>query len=287
MRSILLAAFALGLIAPAAAASTPKVWNQDWSVEGKPIVRIRVDDAHVRVHRGEPGRVVSRVEWESKQWGLMFGNRTPVVVFERSGNEFKIQARDGHGVSVGAVIDVRFVVDVTVPKDVVLEVRSTDGAVDCEPLEGKFTFESTDGAIRGHGLKGDITVISGDGRVTLDSLDGTFSARVRDGHVTTAGRFDALDVRTDDGRQDVTALPGSRMKTPWTLESRDGALSLQIPIDTKALLDARTRDGRLRVNLPIPVQSGPRNQLVGELNGGGPLLRLRTKDGSLTLGLSE
>ncbi len=287
MRSILTLAAVLCLAASAASASTPKVWNQDWSVEGKPTVRIRVDDAHVRIHRGAPGRVVSRVEYESKQWGLMFGNQSPVVLFERSGNEFNIQARDGHGVSVGASIEVRYFVDVTVPKDVVLEVRSGDGAVDCEPLEGSFTFETGDGAIRGRGLKGDVTVVSGDGRVTLDSLDGSFSARVRDGHVVTAGRFDVLDVRTDDGRQEVTALPGSRVKSPWSLESKDGALSLNIPIDTKALLDARTRDGRLRVNLPIPDNSGSRHQLVGELNGGGPLLRVRTRDGGLTLGVSE
>jgi hypothetical protein len=286
MRLTPILALALALAASPAAAA-PKVWNQDWSVEGKPTVRIRVDDAHVRVHRGEAGRVVSRVEFESKQWGLMFGSSSPVVVFERSGNEFKISARDGKGVSVGARVDIKFTVDVTVPNDVVLEVRSGDGAQDCEALQGKFSFESGDGAIRASGLKGEISVVTGDGRVTMEGVDGSLTSRMRDGHLTMSGRFDALDLQSDDGRQDVTAVPGSKIRSPWSLETRDGALSLNIPIDTAALLDARTRDGRLRVNLPIKVAPSERNELIGELNGGGPVLRLRTKDGSLTLGLSE
>jgi len=286
MRPILLAGLTLALAA-APVHAEPKVWNQDWTVGGKPTVRIRVDDAHVRVHRGAAGRVVSRVEFEAKRWGLVVGGGSPVVVFERSGDEFKIQARDPKGVGVVGSYEEKYVVDVTVPYNVVLEVRSSDGALDCEPLEGSFSFESSDGAIRGVGLKGDVTVVTSDGRVTLDSLDGSFSARLGDGHLTTAGRFDVLDVRSGDGRQDVTAKPGSKVKSTWSLESRDGAISLHIPLDTAALLDARTGDGRLRVNLPIKLTGMEKNELVGELNGGGPLLRVRTKDGSLTLALSE
>lgn len=286
MRPILFAGLTL-VLAAAPAHAEPKVWSQTWTVEGQPTVRIRVDDAHVRVHRGTDNRIVSRVEFEAKRWGLLVGGGSPVVVFERSGNEFKISARDPKNVGVVGSYEEKYVVDVTVPTGLVLEVRSGDGALDCEPLEGRFTFESGDGAIRGVGLKGDITVVTGDGRVTLDSLDGSFSARLRDGHLTTAGRFDRLDVQSGDGRQDVTASPGSRVKSPWSLESGDGAISLHIPIDTAALLDARTGDGRLRVNLPIKLTGMEKHQLVGELNGGGPLLRVRTRDGSLTLGLSE
>lgn len=286
MRSTLISGLAL-VLAAAPAHAAPKVWTQDWSVTGRPTVRIRVDDAHVRVHRGPDGRVTSRVEYSHERRGIVIGASSPVVVFERTGNEFRIHARDPKGVGVVGMSVEHFIVDVTVPGNVALEVRSTDGALDCEPLEGTFSFESTDGAIRGHGLRGEISVVTGDGRVTLDSLDGSFTARLSDGHLTTAGRFDALDVRSGDGRQDVTARAGSRVKSPWSLESRDGAISLHIPVDIAALLDARTVDGRLRVNLPIPAAGQDRNQLVGEINGGGPLLRVRTKDGSLTLALSE
>jgi hypothetical protein len=217
----------------------------------------------------------------------VFGATSPAVVFERSGNTIRIQARDARGVGVVGMMDERFTVDVTVPREVELEVRSTDGALDCDSLSGRFQFETSDGAVRAHGLDGDVTVNTSDGRVILDELDGALRVRLTDGHLTAAGRFDALDVRSSDGRLDVQARKGSKLKEPWSLESRDGAVSLRIPIDLAAMLDARTRDGRLRVNLPIPASGMDRNAIVGELNGGGALLRLRTQDGSITLGLSE
>jgi hypothetical protein len=54
------------------------------------------------------------------------------------------------------------------------------------------------------------------------------------------------------------------------------------------MLDATTRDGSLRVDLPITTRgmiSG--HNLHGELNGGSVPMRLRTGDGSILLALSE
>jgi hypothetical protein len=141
--------------------------------------------------------------------------------------------------------------------------------------------------VRAHGLKGHVSVTTGDGRVILDDLDGSLRTRAGDGSLTAAGRFDLLDVRSTDGRIDVTARKGSRVREAWSAESRDGSLTLRIPVDLAALLDAQTRDGRLRVDLPIPVGDRDRNALVGELNGGGLPLRLRTQDGRITLALSD
>ena len=62
---------------------------------------------------------------------------------------------------------------------------------------------------------------------------------------------------------------------------------LRIPADLKSLLDVQTQDGRIRVDLPLPNRGTQRGHaLRGELNGGGPLLRMRTQDGSITLGLA-
>ena len=267
--------------------AAPKVWNQDWSVGQRPVVRVRVDDAHVRIRRGRDGRVATRVEYELTTHGVVFGEGSPSVVFERSGNTVSIQARDPHGLGVIGSLQERYTVDISVPREVELEIRSTDGAIDCDSLTGRMQFETGDGAIRAHGLKGSVEVVTGDGRVILDDLDGTLHARSVDGSVTVAGRFDMLELRSADGRLDVTARRGSRVKAAWSLESRDGSVTLRVPVDIAALLDARTRDGSLRVRLPIPAVDHERHAILGELNGGGPPLRLRTRDGSLTLALAE
>lgn len=289
MRHALPAGFGLALLLAATPAiAAPRIWTQEWSVTNKPIVHVRVDDGHVRVHRGPAGRVSTRVEYEVKRWGLLLGVSAPVVVFERKGNEVWINARDPKGIAVVGGYDEHFTVDVTVPNDITLNVRSTDGALDCEPLQGRFRFESTDGAVRAKGLKGEVDVTTGDGRMILAELDGTLRVHTGDGRLTAAGRFDVLEISSRDGRQDVTARPGSKVINAWSLESGDGTIELRIPFALATRLDARTRDGRLRVNLPIPVShDSDRNTLIGDLNGGGPPLRIRTRDGSIVLGLSE
>lgn len=287
MRHVL--CLSLGLVLTASPAlANPKVWDQGWDVSAHPDVHVAADDGHVRIHAGPVGHVQAHIEYELKRWGLVLGSGEPTVVFEHKGDEIWITARNPRGIGViGGVVE-RLTVDVTVPQQVVLSVRNGDGAVDCEPLEGRFTFVTGDGAVRAHGLKGDCEVSTGDGRVTLEGMDGRLRARTGDGHMSASGRFDALDLSTGDGRVEATALAGSKLAAGWSLETGDGAVMLRVPHDIAALLDARTRDGNINVQLPITTQGRLNgHSLVGELNGGGPPLRVRTADGSITLALSD
>ena len=287
MRYTLPLSLALALTASPALAA-PKVWDQGWDVSSHPDVHIAADDGHVRIHAGPAGHVQAHVEYELKRWGLVLGTCQPTVVFEHKGDQIWITARNPRTIGVIGGMDERLTVDVTVPQQSILSVRNADGAVDCEPLEGKFSFVTGDGAVRAHGLKGDCEISTGDGRIILDDMDGRLSTRTRDGHVTVSGRFDALDLSTGDGRVEATARAGSKLAGGWSLETGDGAVTLRVPHDITALLDARTRDGHINVQLPITVTgrlSG--RELVGELNGGGAPLRIRTADGSITLALSD
>jgi hypothetical protein len=287
VRSAILASLALALTATAADAA-PKIWDQVWDVTTQPDVQVVAGDAHVRIHAGPPGQVKVHVEYELKHWGVVMGGGEPTVVFERRTDQISISLHDPRSIGVIGGVDERFVADVTVPSPVHLTVRTGDGAIDCEPVNGQLQLESGDGAIRARGLKGDIVVHSGDGRVSLDDLDGHLRARTRDGHLSASGRFDDLDLGAGDGRVDALVQPGSQPASAWNLETGDGAVSLRIPHDINTLLDARTRDGHINVQLPIQLQGRlDRRELIGELNNGGPSLRIRTGDGSITLALSD
>jgi hypothetical protein len=287
VRQVILASLGLVLAATAAHAA-PRIWDQTWDVTTEPDVHVIAGDAHVRVHAGPAGQVKVHVEYDLKHWGVVVGGGEPVVVFERKSDQIWITLHDPKTVGVIGGIDERFVADVTVPSPVQLAVRTGDGAIDCEPVSGRLQLESSDGAIRANGLKGDIEVHSGDGRVTLDELDGHLRARTRDGHLTASGRFDDLDLGAGDGRVDAFVRPGSQPASAWNVETGDGAVSLRIPHNINTLLDARTRDGHINVELPIPLQGRlDRRELIGELNNGGPSLRIRTGDGSITLALSD
>jgi len=265
----------------------PRVWDQAWDVTPKPEVHVTAEDAHVRIHAGPVGKVTAHVEYELRRWGLIVGSSQPSVVFETRGDQVWITLRDPRTIGVIGGVDERFIADVTVPAEVRLTVRTGDGAIDCEPLTGTLTLQASDGAVRAHGLKGDIDVTTSDGRVVLDEIDGRLRVRTQDGRIIASGRFDAVDLVSSDGRVEATAVSGSQLESAWSVRTSDGGVRLMIPHDLAALLDARSREGRLHVELPIPQQGRVRRELVGELNGGGPALRVRSSGGSITLALSD
>ena len=286
MRPLLAAAAlaALTVASPAAA----KTWDQAFKVGSTPSLSVITNDAHVRLHVGAANAIQAHVVHDLKKWGLYIHETPTEVSLVQTGNRVEIIARThGLGVVFGGVSE-KFFVDVTVPANCAVDVRSSDGAVDVPEISGHVQIETSDGHIRVTGARGDITLFSGDGGIDAEGLDGSLHAHTTDGHLHVSGRFDHLDLRTGDGRMEALARRGSKLADDWSLETRDGGLQLHIPHDLRALLDARTGDGRLHVDLPIAVRGDIRHHtLTGELNGGGPRLRLRSGDGSMTLGLSD
>jgi hypothetical protein len=273
---------------PAGAARDAKQWTKSWDVGGNPSISVVTNDARVLIHRGAPGKVETKITYSLRTWGLASGAHDPKVVLEQDGNTVRIEAREASNIVVFGGVESKFEMNVTVPANCELSVRSTDGSITCDPLEGRISLESRDGRIHASGLRGTLVLWSADGGVDADSLDGSLMAHTGDGHLKVAGRFDHLDVRTQDGRLEATILPGSQPAAAWSLETGDGSMVVRIPRNLQALLDASSRDGSLRVDLPVTTKGAIRNNaLHGELNGGSVPMRLRSGDGSITLALSE
>ena len=264
-------------------------WDQSFTVAAHPTVRVRTGDARVRVHSGPVGAVRAVVHWESNHWGFTSPPREPNVRLEKVADAVEIEVREPVVFAFFGGVSDRVEVDVTVPASCDLQVHTGDGSIALDdPLSGNFDLSSGDGRVILHGTKGRIHVSGGDGEVAADSIDGDFYAHTGDGRVSVEGRLDLVDVRTGDGHVDVTARPGSQLASDWNLETHDSSLDLLIPRDLKAELDARTGDGRIRFDLPVTVGGRLDSHVIrGLLNGGGPMLRLRTGDGPLTLGVSN
>ena len=75
------------------------------------------------------------------------------------------------------------------------------------------------------------------------------------------------------------------MNDDWTITTGDGSVSLYLPSDFGAELDAHTGDGSIRNDLKV---DGDRPEtshrtVKGRLGTGGKQLRIRTGDGSIRL----
>ena len=293
-RSIALTAALCALAAAAhspAAASQPqtKNWDRTFTVAAHPLVRLSNEDGHVNVRTGASGSVRCQVRWSEHRWGFTSPSRDPQVEMSQNGNEVTVRVRQPDVFMLFGGSETRLEVDLIVPADCDLSIQSGDGAVTLEqPVSGKIDVTTGDGRIVAHGTRGDIHLRSGDGAVMCDSLDGAVSVRSGDGHVSLSGRFDRLETHSADGRVEITAVKGSKMADEWSVETQDGPLTVRIPRDLNAELDAHTGDGGIRFQLPVTVE-GPldHHTIRGMINSGGPLLRLRTGDGTLTLAVSD
>ncbi len=284
-----LAALVVALAVPAlASTASARTWSQDWTVGAHPALHVETTDAHVYVHSGAPGRVSARVEYTVSVWGLHTQIREPRIGFANVGDSIIVQAHPRSSIAVFGGISERFRIDVTVPPACDVEVRSGDGGVDVEPVQGRLQVRTGDGRITVRGAHGDVDLVTGDGGIDADDIDGGLVARTGDGHLRVSGRFDRMRLTSGDGRVEASVLRGSRLAEPWEVTSGDGGITLRIPRNLQAVLDASARDGHVHVELPIGDRGeSSHHELRGQLNGGTVPLRVRSHDGSITLALSE
>jgi len=250
----------LGVVLVAAAIGVhAEEWTKTYPVSGKPDVRVDTGDGSIHVSSGNEGGVKATVS----TCGWKIGRDDVRVEEHQSGNRIEIVVKIPPGPHF--VVGCKSVsVELAVPKEVDLELHTKDGSIVAE------------------GTKGTARLSSGDGRIDVRDVEGTINADTQDGNINVDGRFEVLNVRTGDGRIDAAARPGSRMTAGWSIRTRDGNISVRLPGDIAAELDARTSDGKINCEFSGPVTSGTEEDarsVRGKLNGGGPLLEIRTQDG--------
>ncbi|HVP14064.1 MAG TPA: DUF4097 family beta strand repeat-containing protein [Terriglobales bacterium] len=274
----LLIASTCALIAAAPAAADE--WARTYPVTGHPTLVLKTDDADVHVATG-PGRAVelkvTTVGWRIGPHGIYVEARQLGDRVECEVREPRVQFHIGFGFTRRSVR-----VDVLLPREVDLDVTSSDGRVALAPVTGSVRVRTSDGDIEAVGLRGDLHLQTSDGTIHARDLDGALEAHSSDGGIEVGGRFDRLDLSTSDGAIEADAGAGSRIETGWTLHSSDGSLTLRVPADLRADFDLRTGDGVIHLDLPVEVTGEiGRRELHGRLNGGGPLVQMRAADGSI------
>jgi DUF4097 and DUF4098 domain-containing protein YvlB len=262
-----------------AAASAPAdEWSHRYALKGRPELHLRTDDGSIRVEASDGAQIEALVTTEG--WRIEAGEVT--VTESQTGDQVSIDVRvpqRNYG-GFGAHRSVKLVV--RVPREADLDIRTGDGGVDVEPISGKVTITTGDGHITAQGLRGDIRLHTNDGAIRAEGLEGRLKADTGDGHMSIQGRFDALDLRTGDGRIDAEVARGSKVTEAWSLRSGDGGITLRVPDDLGADLEAHTGDGHIVLDSPVTVSGTIRpSDVRGKLGAGGPPLRMQTGDGSI------
>lgn len=205
------------------------------------------------------------------------GDRVQIEVRLRTGSR-----PERRGISVHSSF-VRSDVEVRVPRETDLMLITEDGRIEVENVAGNVETETNDGGLRLREIEGAVRSRTSDGSIVGIDLTGDVDVSTGDGRIELAGNFGRLTAITSDGSIKVRCTMDCDSPEDWMIRSSDGSITLTLPSDFSAELEASTGDGRIVNELPITKSIESKTRIKGTMGRGGKLVLLRTSDGRITI----
>jgi hypothetical protein len=226
------------------------------------------------------------------------------LTIEQSGNDVSaISKYDGSRKWFGFggnQVTVNF--DVTVPARYSANLRTSGGNIEIGDLAGNVEGHTSGGNVRVARVDGDVSVRTSGGNIDVAEALKRLEARTSGGHIRVARVVGEADVDTSGGNINVEDAAGrlsastsggnvtvgfsQAIAADCTLRTSGGNVTARVPTSAAFKLDARTSGGSVRLSdVTIHITEGAigKSKVVGDVNGGGPLLKLSTSGGNVTL----
>ncbi|HLL15008.1 MAG TPA: DUF4097 family beta strand repeat-containing protein [Pyrinomonadaceae bacterium] len=236
--------------------------SKSFNVSGTPRVNINTFDGSINIQPSNEATVRFSAVKRARDEQAMRGIRLRA---EQSGNTINIiaefdqaQRREEYG--TGAVV----ALDVWVPRNANVNVKSGDGRLRLSGIEGEIDLHTGDGSVDVLESKGRLRVETGDGRVRVAGFDGDATVQTGDGRISLDGRFTKLTARTGDG--------AISLGLPANANARIETDSERVINDASAVAE----DGEGDAN-----ERRVRRWRIG--SGAGSQINLRTGDGQIFL----
>jgi HSP20 family molecular chaperone IbpA len=180
------------------------------------------------------------------------------VTFNQTSNGLKIRGeKEGNGWR-NWNLRVKFVV--TVPKDYNVDLDTAGGSISVDDLNGNVDVETSGGSIKMGNINGDVDAHTSGGSIRTEDIDGNVNAH------------------TSGGSIKVTMT--KQITESASLTTSGGSVTANLIDDIKVDIDASTSGGRVHSDFDVDGVKRKRS-IKGEINGGGPKLKLRTSGGSV------
>lgn len=160
--------------------------------------------------------------------------------------------------------------------------KTSGGSISLRRCKGDLLARTSGGGIEVGDVDGEVDVETSGGSIEVDGASGNLRAHTSGGGLSLRNLHGNVDASTSGGSIDAELL--APISAPCELSTSGGGISVYVSKDFKADLDARSSGGGVHCDMPITVQgSFGEGKLVGKINGGGPLLTLRTSGGGIDL----
>lgn len=279
-RKPILAVAALAALLPAAALAADGTFDKTLHVNGQVMLTVATGSGYIHVTPGSSSEVHIIGHVHANGWG--FGSSPDDRVKQVVANPPIDQS--GNIVTIGRhqdwIRNVSIDYDITAPKGTQLEASSGSGDLRLQDLGGPLKANTGSGSIDAGGFSGRVLLQTGSGdiRAGLQAANDV-KATTGSGSIHLQGVEGALFAETGSGDMEI----GGHPTADWKLETGSGSVTLNVG-GAHFSLDASTGSGTVHSDPPISMHGSlERHHVQGDVNGGGPTVRIETGSGDIRI----
>jgi hypothetical protein len=151
------------------------------------------------------------------------------------------------------------------------------------PREVRLDVETVNGGLRLAGTRGDATMGTTNGGIEIEKAEGRLDLETTNGAIQVADSAGSVEAETTNGGIEIE-LHDVSDGDDMSFSTTNGAVTLRLPRNIRVSLDAAVSNGRVSSDFEVDgADERNRRRLVGDINGGGGRLVVRTTNGSVTI----
>lgn len=154
------------------------------------------------------------------------------IIIQKQGNSIIASVEDRR--SNRSTDDVKFNFSVQVPKEASLNLRSINGKIDADNVEGQHYVQNLAGNLNIRNMTGEIRAISTAGDIMLDNLKGNIYAKTVSGDITADRDYGEIRLRTTTGDIVTSGISGTLVaaSTSGDIQSDFQEVSIGVYLET-------------------------------------------------------
>ena len=227
------------------------------------------------------------------------------LTFQQSGNDVRVTSkyeRQPAGFRHGSWPPVQVDVIVAVPASFATDLHTSGGAIAVGDLNGKAELHTSGGSIKLGKLGGAVEARTSGGNITLEQAAGPVELKTSGGNIAVGRVAGEANLDTSGGDIKIDSVAGvlrahtsggsiraaivGALKEECSLSTSGGSVRVTVDKAAAFRLDASTSGGGVDaegLTLTLEKGSRDRSRLLGAVNGGGPLLKLRSSGGGISV----
>ncbi|MED5020760.1 DUF4097 family beta strand repeat-containing protein [Paenibacillus chibensis] len=225
-----------------------------------------------------------------KKWNVSSSGDTLVLSLDDKDQTF---------IHIGFTPDDEYL-NVDIPKALEVEVHTKNDSITGNQLDSSFTAVTTNGSIKLGNISGIVSAATTNSSITLENVKGSVTGTTTNGSVRLSDIGGAAQVKSTNGGLTLDRIAGevtarttngsikgtSLIGGDWTCSSTNGSVTLTIPENTSAVIQAKTTNSSIKGDIPWSEESDDK-KAGATLGDGSHNVKLTTTNGSIKVNYGE